>query len=124
MLKRLIIRGGCDIAPSKHPERCILGLPGHLNTANVLQLEKALSDEMQKLRLKVKRLDSDKQMWARQKIAFHKELTELQSQLQKDKCYRTKLEECCINVGYPIASLKQSIDDSVHRDVTFPTVIC
>ena len=83
---------------------------------NILQLETARSVEMQKLRLKVEGFDYDKQTWARQSIAFHKEITELQNQLQNDKGYKTKLEECCNNVGFPVASLKQSILDSMRRE--------
>ena len=83
---------------------------------NVLQIETIRSAEIKRLHQKVEGFDYDKQMWARQTIAFQKEINELRIQLQNVQGYKTKLEECCINVGFPVASLKQSLLDSIRRE--------
>lgn len=72
---------------------------------------------MQKLRAQVEAFTFERQGWARKSEMMSRKIEELQTKLQTGNNYISALEDCCANVGFPVAAFKQAaLDETFNCD--------
>ncbi|XP_052442966.1 uncharacterized protein LOC127984361 [Carassius gibelio] len=84
---------------------------------SIKEIEKARSEELQKLRAQVEAFTFERQGWARQSEMMSRKIEELQNKLQNGNNYISALEDCCNNAGFPVAAVKQAaLDETLDYD--------
>ena len=84
---------------------------------SIKEIEKARSEELQKLRAQVEAFTFERQGWARQSEMMSRKIEELQNKLQNGNNYISALEDCCDNAGFPVAAVKQAaLDETFDYD--------
>ncbi|XP_058602619.1 uncharacterized protein LOC131521687 [Onychostoma macrolepis] len=78
---------------------------------SIKEIEKARSDELQKLRAQVEAFIYERQGWARKSENMARKIDALQKKLKAGNNYISALEDCCDNAGFPVAAVKKAALD-------------
>lgn len=83
--------------------------------ADIKEIERLRSDELQKLRTQVEAFAYEQQGWARQRDEMATKIDQIQRKLQTGSNYISALEDCCDKSGFPVASDKQAALDETFE---------